>query len=67
MISANAETDLRAIASIAHGMSKAYGGKQAAMMFDVLADRIDAVADEYGEAAWRRRVAESAATRRGAT
>ena len=55
MLTAQAEAELRAIASLARGCEKSHGAKQTALMFSALADRMDAVLEQYGEAAWRRR------------
>lgn len=56
MMSPAAEKELRAIAEIARGLAKAHGAKQVGICFSVIADRIEAVAEEHGELAWRRRV-----------
>lgn len=55
MLTAAAESELRAIKELARGCEKAHGHKQTALLFSALADRLDNVIEEYGEAAWRRR------------
>lgn len=56
MLTAQAESELRAILSLTRGCEKAGGHKQTAKLFSALADRLDNFLEEHGEAAWRRRV-----------
>ena len=56
MIPAAAERELRAIAGLARGLAKSQGKKQIGLCIEVLADRLDNMADEYGELSWRKRV-----------
>lgn len=56
MLTANVESELRAIKELARGCEKAHGHKQTALLFSALADRIENVIEEHGETAWRRRV-----------
>lgn len=56
MLTANVESELRAIKELARGCEKAHGHKQTALLFSALADRIENVIEEHGETAWRRRM-----------
>lgn len=56
MLTANVESELRAIKELARGCEKAHGHKQTALLFSALADRIENLIEEHGETAWRRRV-----------
>ncbi len=57
MITAQAEAELRAISSLARGCEKSHGKKQTALLFSALADRLDALVEQHGETAWRKRAA----------
>jgi hypothetical protein len=59
MLTAAAESELRAITSLARGCEKSHGKKQTALLFSALADRLDNFIEEHGEAAWRRRTGQS--------
>lgn len=53
MLTASAEAELRAIASLARGCERLVTSNK--VLFAALADRMDTVLEQYGEAAWRRR------------
>lgn len=58
MLTAAAESELRAILSLTRGCEKSHGHKQVALLFGALGDRLESFVEEHGEAAWRRRVNE---------
>lgn len=55
MLTRQEEHELRAITALTRGCEKSHGTKQVALLFSALADRLDNVLEEHGEAAWRRR------------
>jgi hypothetical protein len=56
MLTAAAESELRAILSLTRGCEKSHGQAQTAKLFSALADRLDNFLEQHGEAAWRRMV-----------
>lgn len=56
MLTAEVESELRAIRELARGCEKAQGDTRTATLFGALAWRIDNIIEQHGEAAWRRRV-----------
>lgn len=52
MLTAQAESELRAIKELARGCHRATSD----VLFSALADRLDNFLEQHGEAAWRRRV-----------
>lgn len=56
MITAQAESELRAITELARGCEKSHGKKQTALLFSALADRLENFVEQHGETAWRQRV-----------